>query len=182
VNKKIKYERLSKDIKIEIENYTKNEENKKLTTEEAMLSWFDEKFEDWIIVKYGSKDSDERRKNFRLDVEIPVKVVETLIESSSEDVDSDNIMGTILNISRGGVYFKYEKPIEISSIVKVLIDLSLVDKELSNIEALAMVVRVDNISDNKFGIGIMFSSTYENAKKSLDLFIFDNIAYYLYNK
>jgi hypothetical protein len=121
-----------------------------------------------------------RRKHFRLDIEVPVRIVETLIESSSDETEAFDFVGTLVNISKGGFYFKFSQPIEISSIIRVHIDLSMMDADLKDIEALAMVVRVDRLSDDTYGVGVMFSSIYDEHREKLEMFIFQNLAYYIY--
>lgn len=182
MKKSIKYERLSKDVMKEIEMFhaKEREKDRKLTIEDAMYRWFEEKFDEWIKEKYCKNNISNKRKHFRLDIEIPVKIVETLIESSSDESVAIDFVGTILNISKGGLYFISERVIEVSSIIKVLIDLSSIDNELDNIEALAMVARIDELEDGKYGIGVMFSSIYNDHKEHLDLFIFKSIAYHIY--
>ncbi len=183
MKKQIKYEKLSKEIKKEVETFFNSIKSKdeKFTIEDAMYKWFNESFENWISKKYGKEKESEKRKFFRLDIEIPVKIVETLIESSKEESNEIGFVGTIMNISRGGLYFKSKNHIEPSSIVMTKIDLSAMDSELGNIEALAMVVRSDKLSDKEYGIGLMFSSIYGKHKENLDLFIFMNIAYHIYS-
>ena len=183
MTKKIKYEKLSKDIRQEIELYfeKKKKNDKEITIEDAMVKWFSESFEDWIKSKYAGKKEEEYRKNYRIDIEIPVKIIDTIIESSRGDAEEIGIVGTIINISRGGLFFKSEKHIEPSSIVMTKIDLSVLDSELRNIEALAMVMRSSKINDREFGIGLMFSSIYDEHKENLDLFVFKNIAYHIYS-
>jgi hypothetical protein len=177
----IKYEELSQSIKSEINTYYKNEKkkNSNLTIEDAMFQWFDNIFDKWIAKNYLKDLKKDKRKFFRLDIEIPVRITKTLIESSKEEADALDLAGTIKNISRGGLYFKSKKHIEISSIIMVKIDLSSIDKKLNYIEALAMVIRSDKINKNEFGIGLMFSSIYEKNKENLDLFIFRNVAHHI---
>ena len=180
----IKYEKLSGDIKQEIQHYhdTLVKDKSEATFDESMVEWFDLKFDEWLIKHYiGNERSSTRRKHFRLEVEIPMRVVDTLIESSREDTHALAFVGKIINISRGGLYFKYAKPIEISSIIKVNIQFSNIDKHLDDVEALAMVIRSDKIAD-EFGIGIMFSSIYGSNKEKLDLFILKNLSYYVYSE
>jgi hypothetical protein len=178
----IKYEDLSSDIKNEILGYHRSTapSSSEASMDESVAEWFDKKFDEWLIRKYSGRGEDSRRRHFRLDVEIPIRIIDTLIESSSEDHHAMEFVGKIVNISRGGLYFKYGKPIELSSIIKVVIDFRNVDKELSDVEALAMVIRADRIRDEDFGIGIMFSSIYGAEKDKLDLFILKNLSYYLY--
>jgi hypothetical protein len=178
----IKYENLSSDIKNEIIVYHRSVASSasEATMDETVMEWFEKKFDEWLIRKYSDKGEASRRKHFRLDVEIPIRIIDTLIESSSEDHHAMEFVGKIVNISRGGLYFKYSKPIELSSIIKVIIDFSNVDEDLNGVEALAMVIRTDRLQDHDFGIGIMFSSIYGSEKDKLDLFILKNLSYYLY--
>jgi c-di-GMP-binding flagellar brake protein YcgR len=178
----IKYEQLSQAIKSEIKEYHngEKEKNSKLTLEEAMFQWFDKCFDKWIREKYTTElQKDDKRKFFRLDIEIPVRIIKTLIEPTQEETAVLDFVGTVLNISRGGLYFKSKKNIEISTIIRVKIDLSAVDKKLKDIEALAMVIRADKLNKSDFGIGLMFSSIYDKNKENLDLFIFKNVAHYI---
>ncbi|HSV98471.1 MAG TPA: PilZ domain-containing protein [Spirochaetota bacterium] len=181
-----------------------------LSREEAMLTWFEKEFDIWMVQNYAGRDkkdrrTDERRKrplvdvepepkkkrdadrrasvrrkHFRLDIEVPVRIVETLIESSRDETEAFDFVGTLVNISKGGFYFKFSQPMEISSIIRVHIDLSSMDIELRDIEALAMVVRVDRLSGDTYGVGVMFSSIYDEHREKLEMFIFQNLAYYIY--
>jgi hypothetical protein len=180
----IKYEKLSSDIKNEINQYHSVIASNKseASFDESITEWFEKKFDEWLIRKYSKKDVVSRRKYFRLDVEVPIRIVDTLIESSSDDHNAMEFVGKIVNISRGGLYFKSSVPIEISSIIKVIIDFSGVDKELNGVEALAMVIRTDKIKGDEYGIGIMFSSIYGPSKERLDLFILKNLSYYIYSE
>ncbi len=180
----IKYEKLSSDIKAEINNFHKSlaSMESEPSFDESITEWFDKKFDEWLINKYSKPEGPSRRKYFRLDVEVPIRIVDTLIESSSDDQHAMEFVGKIVNISRGGLYFKSSVPIEISSIIKVMIDFSGVDKELNGVEALAMVIRMDKINGDEYGIGIMFSSIYGQNKERLDLFILKNLSYYIYSE
>ncbi len=174
----ISYKELSGEIKREVERFLdgSRNENRDMTMEEAALLWFDRKFDAWMLEKYNrSRKCD--RKHFRFDIEIPVKVVERLIDSDSRDSEELDYVGTILNISRGGFYFKSAENINPSSIIRVIIDLSIVDPDLRGVEALAMVIRSDRINDSH-GVGVMFSSIYDEDRKNLDVFIFKNVAYH----
>lgn len=177
--KGIKYAKLSKEIKNEIELFHNELGGKGINLEEAMFKWFDERFDDWIHSKYGNKEKKDKRKFFRIEIEIPVMIVDTLIESSKDESQAIDFAGTILNISRGGLYFRSKNYIEVSSIIMVKIDLSSLDKELSSIEALAMVIRCDKLNDEEYGIGVMFSSIYDDHKENLNLFILKNIAHHI---
>jgi hypothetical protein len=73
------------------------------------------------------------------------------------------------------------QPFEVSSIIRLVVDLSVVDSELSSVDALAMVVRVDKSAEG-YGIGVMFSSIYDENKKNLNIFILKNLSYYLYSE
>ncbi|HPI15686.1 MAG: PilZ domain-containing protein [Spirochaetota bacterium] len=183
---------------------------KSASREEAMLLWFEKEFDTWMVQNYAGRDKRDRRlverrrhprvevdpektgkrgpdrrasvrrRHFRLDIEVPVRVVETLIESSSDETEAFDFVGTLVNISKGGFYFNFGQPIEISSIIRVHIDLSAVDEDLRDIEALAMVVRVDRLSSDNYGVGVMFSSIYDEHREKLEMFIFQNLAYYIY--
>ena len=177
----IKYEELSQNIKAEINKYHENKKKKEsgLSIEDAMYEWFDKHFDSWIGENYIEELGKDKRKFFRLNIEIPVKIKKTLVESSKEEADAIELPGTAKNISRGGLYFKSKNHIEISSIIMIEIDLSAVDKKLNDIEALAMVIRSEKINNSEYGIGLMFSSIYDKNKENLDLFIFRNIAHYM---
>jgi c-di-GMP-binding flagellar brake protein YcgR len=90
-----------------------------------------------------------------------------------------DLLGTIVNISRGGLFFKSKKYIEGSSIIKVNIDLSAIDKNLNDVEALAMVLRCEKIENNEYGVGLVFSSIYNEHKENLDMFIFRNVVHHI---
>jgi hypothetical protein len=178
----IKYEALSSEIKHEINDYHRSiaAGASEPMLDETVIEWFEKKFDEWLIRKYSDKKEASRRKHFRLDVEIPIRIIDTLIESSSEDHHALEFVGKIVNISRGGLYFKYTRPIELSSIIKVVIDFANIDAVLNGVEALAMVIRADRLQEDDYGIGIMFSSFYGSEKDKLDLFILKNLSYYIY--
>lgn len=180
----IKYEKLSSEIKQEISKYHNSviADTSEAVFDESMAEWFENRFDEWLLNRYSSGDQQGRRKFFRLEVEIPIRIIDTLIESSRDDKHAMEFIGKIVNISRGGLYFKSDNPIEISSIIKVIIDFSGVDKDLNEVEALAMVIRCDKLPEDDYGIGIMFSSIYEANKERLDLFILKNLSYYIYSE
>ena len=182
MRKYIHYDKLSSEIKDAIYKHweVKKQKNFDVTLDEAMEEWFLYHFDDFMMAKYHSK-SNNLRKHFRLDVEIPIRVVELLIESSKDETQAMELIGTILNISKGGLYFISDIPLELSSIIRVIIDFRSIDEELTGVEALAMVVRQDKREDNKYGIGVMFSSIYDNGKHNLNIFILKNLSYYLYS-
>ena len=91
-------------------------------------------------------------------------------------------MGTVVNISRGGLYFRSIKPIGESNVIKVIIDMSEAEDDMPQIEAIAMVIRCEHLESDEFGIGLMFSSIYQDDRETLNMFIFKNLSYYLYNK
>ncbi|HOT44734.1 MAG TPA: PilZ domain-containing protein [Spirochaetota bacterium] len=180
----IKYEKLSNEIKDEIHNYHQSMKARKSEAvfDESMAEWFENRFDEWLLKRYSGDEHQGKRKFFRLEVEIPIRIIDTLIESSRDDKHAMEFIGKIVNISRGGLYFKSSQPIEISSIIKVVIDFSGVDKDLNEVEALAMVIRSDRLPEEDYGIGIMFSSIYEPNKERLDLFILKNLSYYIYSE
>lgn len=178
IKKFIKYEELSSDIKSEIDHFHSCSGGERCI-DDSMSEWFENRFDEWLSSKYMQGDS--RRRHFRINVEIPLKIIDTLIESSGEDADAMELVGNVVNISKGGLYFKYVRPIELSSIIKVLINLSGIDPEIESVEALAMVVRVDLLDDNSYGIGIVFSSIYDFDRINLNMFILKNLSNFLYN-
>ncbi len=182
MRKYISYDRLSADIKDEIYKYWEaaKQKNPRIALEDAMEEWFLHQFDAFMIAKYHTV-GDNMRKHFRLDVEIPIRVVELLVESSKDEAEALELIGTIVNISKGGLYFISDTPLELSSIIRVVIDFRAVDNELTDIEALAMVVRHDKRENNKYGVGVMFSSIYDNGKRNLNIFILKNLSYYLYS-
>ena len=177
----IKYEQLSQEIKIEIERFHEKylAAGNDGSIEESMGIWFDQNFEQWISARFAS-DETQSRKHYRIDIEIPIKVIDTLIEPDEGGDPDIDLVGTIINISKGGLFFRSKKSFEASSIVKVLVDMSTIDPELSQIEAVAMVVRSVIMESGEYGIGLMFSSVYDEHKQTLDLFVFKNLAYFLY--
>ena len=177
----IKYEQLSGEIKDEINRFHEKQVlgGFPRPIEDSMRQWFEQHFDSWIETRFASNDI--KRRFHRIDVELPVKVVDTLIESGGEEADGLDFFGTLINISRGGLFFRSKKSFELSSIIKVVIDMSSVDPSLATIEAIAMVLRCDPFSDGEFGVGLMFSSIYDDSKQTLDLFIFKNLAYFIYN-
>lgn len=173
----IKYQSLSDEIKkefkhyLEVNNYSIND----IDVDVEILKWFDEYFEKWFKEKYNKDD--KKRKFNRLDIEIPVVVVETLIDYVSNELnEGEEIIGDLINISRGGMYFRSIKPIDKSSIIKVRIELSKIESNVEDIEALAMVKRIDKNDDDSYGIGLMFSTIYEEGQNELDIFIFKKLA------
>lgn len=176
----INYHDLNDEIKKEIDQIVEKSKNEglKLDFEAAALEWFDASFDEWIQQKYSTGKKNGRR-HFRMDIEIPVRIVERLIDADGNEAEEIDFVGKIINISRGGFYFQSAEHINPSSIIRVIIDLSSIDKDLSEVEALAMVVRSEKLADSGFGIGVMFSSIYDESKKNLDVFIFKNVAYHL---
>lgn len=181
LHKYIKYEKISKEIKEEISRYHNDRlsEDPAASEEESIRHWFDERFDEWMFAKCKGSNVSDKRRYFRVDVQIPIKIVETLIESSEEDSSGIDLIGNVVNISRGGLYFKYNKPFELSSIVKIFVDFSSIDPELEEIEALAMVVRIDDFDDGEYGIGVLFSSIYDENRFNLDIFILKHVSNYL---
>ncbi len=179
----IRYEKLSSEIKDAISTHhdQMKKSNNDADFDDAVTDWFENEFDKWILERFKKDNRGDFRKHYRLDVEIPIRVVETLIESSSEETPAIDYVGTIVNISRGGLYFMSYQPFEVSSIIRLVVDLSVVDSELSSVDALAMVVRVDKSAEG-YGIGVMFSSIYDENKKNLNIFILKNLSYYLYSE
>ncbi len=178
----IKYENLSNDIKTEIENYHELLliDNKNQKIEDSMEKWFDKRFDLWLNTAYSKKKSSSR-KHFRLEIELPLQIIETVLAAQGDDAEAISFVGSVINISRGGLYFKYHKAIEISSIIKVFLDLKRLNNDVEHIEALAMVVRADKFVDEEYGIGVMFSSIYDTDKVNLDLLLLKSLSHYMYS-
>ncbi len=178
----IKFQKLSSEIRKEIEHFhgEKASRGETVSLDESMADWFDHQFEAWVLRRFKIDSGSNKRKHFRLNVEIPIRIIETLIESSTDEKEALDLVGNIMNISKGGLYFKYRWPIELSSIIKVQIELPVVDRDLEKVEALAMVVRVDQVGRDEYGIGLMFSSIYDTDRFNLDVFILNNLSYHLY--
>jgi hypothetical protein len=180
-NNLIKFESISKEIKDEIAGYHQSrlKDDADAAMSDSVTLWMEERFDEWMFRRYNDSTGSGKRKHYRLDVEIPIKIVETLIESAVDDSSGMEIVGNVVNISRGGLYFRYDKSIELSSIIKLIIDLSGIDKELSAVEALAMVVRLDKNGAAGYGIGVVFSSIYDENRLNLDLFILKRVSNFL---
>ncbi len=180
----ITYQNLSDEIKQEIEQYHEASVKKGLarSMNDSLSEWFELCFEKWLIDRECNLE-ENKRNAIRLNVELPVRIAETLIENSDGVTDEDDLLlGTIVNIGRGGLFFRSSKPIKRSSIVRVGIDLSHIDPNLSEVQALAMVSRCEKIGDDSYGVGLVFSSIYDaDQKKSLDMFIFTRLAFYMQN-
>ncbi len=181
MNKKIEFKELSSEIKNEIELfYKKNYNNSDVTFEMAYNVWFEEKFDKWVMNNYCENSDLIDRKHFRLDVEIPIRILDTIVQSHDDDIDAVEFIGKIVNISKGGLYFKSDKKIPVSSILKVIVDFVSTNSGVDNIEALAMVVRVDEFEDY-FGVALKFSSIYDTHKENLDVYLLQNLSDHIYS-
>jgi len=174
----MKFDKLSGVIKEEISEYLKKHNEFHGSVEKAMVSWFKNEFDTWILST--SMHSDNNRKDVRLNVELALTVIDTIIDSDEDDFPAHELVGNVINISKGGLYFKSEVKLAISSIIKVNINLSTLDLSFDNVEALAMIVRSDKLDNTNYGIGLTFSSFYDTGKDSLEIFILKNLAYYFY--
>ncbi|MBN1500883.1 MAG: PilZ domain-containing protein [Spirochaetes bacterium] len=177
MDKYIKYEDLNREIQVEFHNYL--EKNKysinDIDIDTELFKWFDEYFESWFMTKFNT--GNKKRSYNRVDVEIPVKVMDTIVDYNDFDEGEieNEIIGQLINISRGGMYYRSSVPVEKSSIIKIKVKFSEVEKNADDVEALAMVMRVDKLANNEYGIGLMFSTIYDVDKKSLYLFIFHRL-------
>jgi len=177
----IRFEQLSDEIREEIQQFHKESKGSERSLEQSTQQWFTDYFDAWLRTRFPNEaDSGNNRQHYRLEIELPVSIVETLIDTKADDEHSKNIVGHAVNISRGGLYFIFENPIERSSIIKIMIDLHSDDGKKNSIEVLAMVVRCDKLEEG-YGIGIMFSSIYDRERESLDLFFLKKLALYLYH-
>lgn len=174
----LRYKELSSEIQREVELFHKENSDAGSSIDQSTKLWFETRFDSWLSAHINQKSSNVR-KYFRLDIEIPVRIADVLIESESDDEPEEFFGGTTVNISRGGLFFISPRPIDSTSILKVIVDMSSLDPIFQSFEAMAMVVRCTQISDGKYGIGLMFSTIYQEDKDTLNLFIFKNIASYL---
>ena len=204
MEKIFKYENLYQPIKDEIKKYYENKKasNKKLQLEDAMKQWFCDKFEDWMddhVTKSDRRYKTERRnkslsvaenrrmearrkaqrrKNLRFNIELPVKLAETIRKAASDASTIRDCMGSSENISDGGLYFKSKVPLKVSSVIKVILDFSKIGKGFENIIiANAMVVRTSKLPNGEYGISIMFSKVDEQDKSNLNYQIFKSLAF-----
>jgi PilZ domain-containing protein len=177
----MKFDNLSSEIKDEIQKYhsINNSDDDSIIFEDSIVKWFNEEFDNWLGKKSNNSSIVTNRKFFRLDVELPITIVDTICESG-EDEEDKKIIGDLINISKGGLYFKSKVDLKISTIIKVNIDLSNNENKIDNIEALAMIVRSDKIDNNFYGIGVMFSSIYDSDQKNLDHLILKKLAFHLH--
>jgi hypothetical protein len=203
MKKIIKYEDLYQPIKDEIMKYYKNKKasNSKLKLEDAMEQWFSDEFEGWMddhATKSDRRFKQERRnkhlsvaenrrreirrkmlrrKNLRFNIELPVKVAKTIQKASSDASLVSEYMGTCENISGGGLYFKSKVPLDVSSVIRVVLDFSNIGKGFENVVANAMVVRVVKLSNGEYGISMMFSMVEGQDKANLNSQIFKSLAF-----
>jgi len=142
MKKRVTFEDLSKDIKEAIEAYRVAESGSDapIDREQAMDAWFRERFESWIADRMGTAEGENKRRHHRFDIELPLSISDTIIESSGEEPHVSDLLGTIVNISRGGFYFFAPRAVPVSSILRVTIDFSGFDPGLGSIEALAVLV------------------------------------------
>lgn len=179
----IPYESLSKEIKNEIEHFHEQKVRKgfardlRATTKE----WFDTHFEEWVVQNNPLFTTEGQRKNIRIDIELPLTVADTLIDNEQSAAQEFDIVGNIQNISRGGLYFKTDTPYNASTILKLRIDFSTLDPAFPEVEALAMVVRCDQLSDSVYGVGVAFSSVYDDERDTINMFIFKQLIRYIHN-
>lgn len=180
MNANIQYSDLSGRIKKEVDSFFNEnaKSNNTMSREEAFSLWFETRFDEWLQENFLDAEK-TKRKHLRFDIEIPVKVVERIIDEGEPEAESLDYVGTVLNLSRGGFYFQSAEMFSVSSIIKVILDLSIINAALGNLEALAMVVRRDLMDNRKYGIGVMFSSIYGGEEKNLDVLILKNVAYHI---
>ncbi|MDA3901218.1 MAG: PilZ domain-containing protein [Spirochaetes bacterium] len=179
MNTIITYEKLSGKLRNEIEMYHENRIRKGLaqTIQDSVKEWFNNHFESWLFSNGYGVDNGNKRRFVRIDIELPLKISRTLIDSSSEE--AIEITGTVKNISRGGLFFRSSKILNISSIIRVIICLSDIEESLTNVEALAMITRCHKYGENDYGIGVVFSSIYNEQMEGLSSFIFHHLVYYV---
>ncbi len=178
----ISYESLNTKLQKEISRYhdekVKNGFARNLET--STKEWFHERFENWLKDnKYVEVDTN--RKNMRINVELPVTIAETLIDSTHASKQDEQLLGMVTNISRGGIFFTSDKKYEVSSVLKLRINFSQIDSDYPEVDALALVVRCEPVSDQAYGIGVAFSSLYDDNSETISMFIFKQMIAYIAN-
>lgn len=175
----IDFKNLNSEIRDEIDRYRSR--IKADSYDDALKKWFDERFDDWMSrrLSQGGGGSSQR-KHYRLDIKIPVSINKTLIDAEDDDQIAAELVGKTVNISRGGLYFVSWRRFEISSILKVSINLSKVEQSLEDVEALVMVSRLESFDDGTFGIGVTFSSIYEHDAQTLEVLMLNYLSYYMH--
>jgi hypothetical protein len=193
----ITYTELSKPIKDQVLNYFDliRNDNPRQKLSDSIDNWFTEHFDEWMLrqarirnfdrrknngqngAAHADLRSDRRRHNDRFDIEIPVKSVETLYDSTFDDKIVEKSIKSILDMNLGRLYFKWDSPLKASSMVNLSIDFSNIDRELKNLNAIAMVIRSDKLSDGKYRILVIFSNITDGKKINLSFHIFKNLVY-----
>lgn len=203
MGKIIKYEDLFEPIKKAVNGYfkAKSAAEKNLDFEHAMLQWFTEEFDAWMDLHAAKSDrradkdrrkgssnigkdrrkesrrSVQRRKNTRFNIELPVKLAETVQEATRESEKIEEIMGTSENIRGGGLYYISGEPMKPSSVIRVVLDFSKIDPASGSITASAMVVRSEKLRNGGYGVSLMFSKVDEKEKPDLNHMIFKSLAF-----
>lgn len=205
MKKIIKFEDLYQPIKTEVKKYYKNKKalNNELQLKDATDMWFYNEFEGWMdehATKSDRRYEHERRnhnvlmatenrggevrrkvlrrKKMRFNIELPVKAVETVRKASSNASVIKKYLGRSENVKDGGLYFKSKVPLAVSSIIRVVLDFSKIDKGFKNIVANAMVVKVTKLSNGKYWISMMFSKINEKNGANLNTQIFKSLAFH----
>lgn len=172
--KEFNYSDLSSSIKEEFNNYIseKGYSINDIDIDSELDKWFEQEFEDWYLKKY---ENDNKRKNIRINIDLPVIVSDTLIDSETDEEIESEIFGEMLNLSRRGLYFRSSVPVKKSSIIKVKLTLDEEHYSEDVVEALAMVVRIDNLDNGEYGLGLMFSTVYDGNQNKINTFVFKRL-------
>lgn len=177
MKKIIQYTEISDELKAEIEAYqeTLPVDERKQVTDLLKTTWLDDFIENWLSSRLH--EGKNKRRHLRFDVQLPLRIVDIIIDSKEAELIEEGFVGTVLNMSKGGFYFVSKFPLKAASIIKIVIDLSPVDKKIDQLEALAMVVRSDKNKDSDdYGIAVTLSSIYDDDKEKLDYLILKHLS------
>ncbi|MFW5807480.1 MAG: PilZ domain-containing protein [Spirochaetota bacterium] len=183
VDNMISYNDLSDKIRAEVELYHEQKVKNGFARDlhSSIREWFDTRFEAWYRQNNPGNNGYNKRNNIRIDVKLPVTVADTLVETLHASENDFDLAGTVLNISRGGLYFVSKIPYQISTILRIKINFGALDSRYSDVDALTMVTRCEKLSDGTFGIGVAFSSIYDDERDTLDMFIFKQLTMFINN-
>lgn len=102
---------------------------------------------------------EDRRRTERVEVSLPVRVC-----SSESDAEKFEEVSTTLNASRDGLYFASKAPIYKAG-MSLVVSFPYSHATERNVYFLGKVVRIDPLSDGRFGIAVELVMTMVNKQK-----------------
>jgi hypothetical protein len=102
---------------------------------------------------------EDRRRTERVDVSMPLRVC-----SSESDADQFEEVSTTLNASRDGLYFASKVP-RYKAGMSLVVSFPYSHATERNVYFLGKVVRIDALSDGRFGIAVELVMTMVNKQK-----------------